>query len=152
MSAFMVSENHIDAIVLTALFGPSEFCKPYKGEWYAPYFGNPSKKLDYDNAVELGQLLTDANVESLKARYPRENHDVEPYTIQNLELSRNRYSALAILKLIQCYEYQACEYDGWESSAAAKFCAALTRRLITCLPGYDPLPWSISDLSELRAA
>lgn len=153
MSAFMVSEAHIDVIVITAFFGPAEAQNNCNQTWYAPNVKELGFKLDdFSKAVRLGQLLTDENVNGLRSRYPSNNHDVNPYTLANLSESKQRFPALAMIKLIQCYQYQAGQHDGWDNSPASKFCVEMIDRLVHYMPGYESLPWSIGDFSELKAA
>ena len=141
MSAFLVSDSHLDAIVTVALFGVSE--APAKsGQWHLPWFGNPSRRVDLYNANALGEMLLRENEASIRARYPSDKTPPAPayvYTVRFLPL----ISAVAALKLLSCYAYQACEHDGWESSAAKRFCDSLRGSLIACLPGYDAAPWSL---------
>ncbi|ETB37543.1 hypothetical protein O974_28215, partial [Mycobacterium avium 11-0986] len=44
----------------------------------------------------------------------------------------------------QCYEYQACEPNDWQTTEAYAFCRELHNMLIQVLPGYDPAPWGIT--------
>ena len=50
---------------------------------------------------------------------------------------------VAVLKALDCYEYQACEDGGWEASEALAFCEALRHRAVGRLPGYEAAPWEV---------
>lgn len=45
---------------------------------------------------------------------------------------------------VACYEYQSCEHDGWETSAAHAFCRALKDHMLAHLPGFEAAPWGWS--------
>lgn len=148
MSAFMVSKEHIDALVETALFGPTGLqC----GTWFVPYFGKPSKKLYPENASELGEMLVKENLSSIHFRYPDTvtNPDNTPGPIEQYWLTEYQFhggkhlSIIEALKAIRCYEYQSCEHPEWEMSAAKQFCESFTNTLISVLPGYDQAEWEI---------
>lgn len=143
MSAFLVSDAHIDALVTVALFGVAEKTAA-SGNWHGPYVGNPARPVDVHNANRVGEMLIRENEASIKARYPSDKTPPAPdYVYPFHRLPVPAISAVAALKLLDCYEYQACEHTGWESSAAKRFCNHLQGRLISCLPGYDAAPWAI---------
>jgi hypothetical protein len=70
--------------------------------------------------------------------FPRSGASTFPRAIQTIP---------ELLNAVHCYEYQACEHPGWETSEAHAFCKALERRLISKLPGYNDGPWAISRTS-----
>jgi len=139
MSAFVVSDNHIDALVTVAIFGVSGRTAT-SGMWCGPYVFN--NRASVYSADRLGAMLLNENVLSVQARYPNDSVQVTKYTYP-LGNTTPYMSAVAALKLVKCYEYQACEHDGWDTSDAKKFCAALTGALIDALPGYDAAPWAL---------
>lgn len=124
MSAYQCSNTHIATIVHAA---DRDFQFYHDGRWNKP------------TRQELGQMLTDENDKSVCARYREEAHGYvytdEPTTYHD--------SPIAVLKLINGYDYQACEHDGWETSAAKAAISALRNDLIRKLPGYEDAPWSI---------
>lgn len=143
MSAFVVSKDHIDAIVTVALFGVSE-CSAQSGQWFPPYFGNPSRPVDIYSVNRLGEMLLLENEDSVRARYPSHNDSEAPVYIYPFHsLPVPLINAVAALKLIDCYEYQSCEHEEWDLSATKRFCHNLRSSLITSLPGYDAAPWAI---------
>lgn len=140
MSAFMVSGNHIDALVHLALFGPVG-----AANWHAPNFSNPSRKVDAFTADCLGREMEFENDASVKARYPKHEHaPLSPYTFpHHLFIVPPRLSSVEALKLLQCYEYQSCEHAGWAASSTRRFCDHLKDALIRTLAGYEAARWDI---------
>ena len=157
MSAFMVDDIHITELVRAALRA--------NRSGITIYHENESHPVDCTNAEEWAQLLKDENRRSINARYPDTIEDpehmpgkigetAEPWvgdigivhSILGTPLLKDGHPLppVAILKAINCYEYQACEHDGWKSSLAQAFCQTLTAYTINSLPGYDEAPWGIS--------
>jgi hypothetical protein len=137
MSAFLVSENHINALVSTAIHGVVE-CEGNSQPWYHVYFDRVHvQQLNADN---VGLKLWQECAASVSARYPKDPETISEY---HFTAPARRLSAVAALKLIRCYEYQSCEHDGWESSASKQFCAGLTSAIIEHLSGYQCAPWGI---------
>ena len=98
---------------------------------------------------ELGQMLINENVASVRYRYP-DSGDQLPGPNERYWLTPYRHDLVGParvptpvegLKLINCYEYQSCEHPGWEDSDAHKWCQDLESALIHDLPGYDEAPW-----------
>ena len=112
MSAWIVSHNHIAAIVDAAI---------------------REEKIKPDEANRTGQALWDTNVESVNCRYPNDQEGPRvyvhrPYPVSDAQLQ----------KLIDCYAYQSCEHDGWLGCASQKFVYGLTAYNDgENLPGYD---------------
>lgn len=146
MSAYMVSKAHIDAM----LTGATRYSRPYGLSWYV---GHERHELRYDNLDAIGQMLVDANLRSIHARYPdcRTNPDNTPgpiaryWDVPYVHETRADFSPVELLKAIDCFEYQACEDDDWETSEAHACCAALRHILIRVLPGYESAPWGIDE-------
>lgn len=182
MSAYVVSEDHIDALLRAGLRrGPGG--SPLR--WFAP--NEERAESDYqrgepwgESAVETAQRaireLTDAtcnetgrmllmeNARSVAHRYDETLEDAcgniltAVFPVDRVTGMRpmGRGAAImvvtaevatlvpvAVLKLIDSYEYQACEHPEWETSEAHAFCSALRRALIHELPGYDEAAWSL---------
>lgn len=143
MSAFMVSKRHIDLLVSTAFSGPRDATG---GHWYKPNYQG-SQCWDFDTLPFVGQMLIDANIKSLNARYPDTvtNPEAMPGPIAQYwndgqykaPSLRDRLTIVEAFKAIACYEYQACEDEGWEQSYAHQFLDSFRHSLINVLPGYD---------------
>jgi len=144
MSAFVVSRAHIDALVTAAVFGVVE-CRLIDG-FQPPYF--QARPLNVAKVHLLGEHLWRENVISVRHRYPG-NRSLDHDRFYTFPTENGAYKTpvllpvVHVLKLIECYAYQSCEHDGWETSDAARFCRDLTQRLITCLPGYEAAPWAV---------
>lgn len=153
MSAFMVSEDHINALVSVFSRGPAQSAMSM-AEWVQsvewPYTLHLS-----ENAVslnELGRLLIDTNLASIQYRYhdtiehpenmpgPIDQYWARPYIYQN---PGHVPTVPEALKLLESYEYQSCEPDEWEKSDVKKACDSLRMLLIHALPGYEAAPWTI---------
>jgi hypothetical protein len=145
MSAYIVNKAHIDALVLLGQRGPSDRAPQYPGDgWYGPYTYR-DKTLD-----EIGTDLVCENVRSINARYPDTIDDPEhmPGPIEHYWEPTYTFNpkvkhptTIEGLKLIACYEYQACEHAGWATSDAHDYCQSLRSALVSELPGYDAAPW-----------
>ena len=148
MSAFLVSKAHIDALVSLTLQA-KQHGAPFSF-WWSPGLGDNEVgtvyDVDYENVDAIGKMLWLENVASLDARYGgRAVDDAERAEVAGYAYTTppKKLSLVEGLKAIDCYEYQACEHDGWEKSKAKAFCAALRKALIYKLPGYDAAAWGI---------
>jgi hypothetical protein len=151
MSAFMVSKNQIDAIIAVVACGPSHSEKDAR-RWEDSMKWADILPRTEDPLGELGNVLIHENILSINARYPdtvgtpeRLPGPCEPYwLVPYVFHSPARIpTVVEALKLIDCYEYQSCEHDGWKTSQAKRVCEKLRGNLITALPGYEAAKWSI---------
>ena len=144
MSAFVVSTEHVNALIARAVkgdhYGPLKYY--HAGDWH-------DVGQDPDAA---GQMLTDANVDAVGTRYEDADLTDLPGSIGAeylipFKFDRQMYAPPVVesLKLINCYEYQASELNDWHDSEAKSFCDALTHKLIGMLPGYDEAPWAYDE-------
>ena len=123
MSAHIVSKKHIDTLLTVA------------------YGDNQTRRKDL---TDTGEILRLANLESIHAKYQdTQGHDsasdqlpgyvwdrvpyqyeTAPDLIQSQQIypPRRQLQILAALRLLDCYEYQACEFSGWPESQAFKEC------------------------------
>lgn len=163
MSAYIVNDNHIHALVTAALetnnYGPLR--------WFAPETEEPAGEADYEagqpwgptaietanrrgrtlthaNASEVGLMLLAQNYASVNFRYAEKDDDFPMYRFRELPGIPSRHP-VTVLKALDGYEYQACETPDWEETEAHAFCQALRKRMIHKLPGYDDAPWSIDE-------
>jgi hypothetical protein len=179
MSAYMVDREHIDALVELVVFGPGNRPVGHPGggwrssgpvRWWTVDAAT-LRKAAWDDLDDLrrradptvadatGAMLIAANLASIHHRYPdtRDGGAVpgpalaywdEPYVARFVHPAP---TAVEGLKLLDCYEYQACEHPEWPTSEAQSFCDALRSRLIHELDGYDAAPWGWPARVEARS-
>lgn len=119
MSAFVVSEKHIQALAHAV----------------------QGARVARETVYEVADILWAENVASVCYRYREEpGAYLRPEWVFGLPIPR---SDVQLLKAIDCYEYQSCEHPGWNDSRAKAICAALTDAITHRLPGYSEAQWEI---------
>jgi hypothetical protein len=152
MSAFMVSRKHIIALVtFAASVEPTRRCGGMS--WYHDGSRHEVRRGVDSGLVCAAQMLWDENLRSINARYPdtvdHPNNIPGPvgetYRITTADFKGRvpSLSPVAILKACDCYEYQACEHDGWTTSEANAFLGCLRKKCVRNLPGYDDASWNL---------
>lgn len=150
MSAFTVHIAHIHTLInASRAFGGAEL-------------------VDQRAADLLGQLLWDENYRSVNYRYT----ESEPTPDYRATLIDADLSPVAVLKAIDCYEYQTCESPDWDQTRAHAFVTALrnvilgqhadlgrqvpsrydrsrTEYAYKSTTEYDTAPWEVSDLADV---
>lgn len=127
MSAFVVSEDHIKAIVAFYANGR--------------YFTAISKE---EEATRMANILMEQNVRSVNRRY-EENQPAERIEITTRDITCKLINdPVAILKLVQSLEYQSCETDDWRETEAKSILDTIQSDAISRLPGYEHAPWTYS--------
>jgi hypothetical protein len=134
MSAWVVSKRHIDLLVTAIVRSESV----------------DTGGLSRD---EIGRWLWRENVRSVNYRYS-ERDRTPAYRYRAYELPHY----LAILKQVECYQYQACERPDWPQSTAYRWTTALRELLAqqaavqypeaSFFPGeapaeYEAAPWGV---------
>lgn len=120
MSAFIVSTDHIDAIVT-----------------YAGTHG-----ISRRSPTELGQILLTENAKSVASLYQEGmSNEGAAYVFRTFT---KPLSAVAILKACDCLEYQSCEHDSWADSIARSILDSIRVAAIKQLPGYADAAWEIT--------
>lgn len=114
MSAFIVSKEHIDAM-LTPL-------QSYSSD---------------DELSEMGNTLWQENYKSVNYRY-RENEFAPEYRFVS-----NMQSNVQVLKLCNCYDYQSCETNTYKDSEAYKIVNSIRKIVSSDLDGYDEAEWAL---------
>lgn len=131
MSAFVVSEKHIDYLVSAAYL------------WTRTQGINGYER---DNAA---RMLEAENRRSVAYRYPSaaESNPVAIADALNarppVRLTLN-VNPVQVLKAIACLEYQSCEHPEWETSTARAWLESLRNQAIANLPGYETAAWEIT--------
>lgn len=133
MSAFIVSDNHIDVIMTFAVLK------------HASYYWAEKKERVYitaENASEVGQKLVNENYRSVNYRYRGEFGSPIKYKFKRVR--PDNYSAVDVLKAIDSLDYQSCETDDWQDTEARAILDGIQSRMINALPGYDESKgWSL---------
>ena len=142
MSVFIVSPVHIHVLLDAAL--------RYTEEIGLTVYTTDDQALTVDrtNCDAVGQMLLETNAASAGARH---QEDTELYIYSYRTPVRFDWEAVDVLKAISCYEYQACEAPGWDTSTARAFCDGLRSAVIPALPGYTDAPWEITVTSTPAA-
>lgn len=165
MSAYLVSEQHIDLIVAFASTPRARYAGdagprlPLPPRAYGLDFGShnanpcgfwgealPSEFSPCTHRNQLGQGLWRANWDSLEARYRDRAGDLFG---NGAELALYRAKPVAridvvnVLKQLDCFDYQACEVSDYAGSWAAEVTRILRKEAIRRLPGYDDAPWGV---------
>lgn len=122
MSAYIVSDATIDALVTWAV-------------------GGGPNRVTGDDPNKVGQMLVDQNHRSVNYRYREDGqpprYSYRPY-IKPL-------TPVAIIKICNCYDYQACETDDYEKTPAGRMVDAIRSKAIRQLPGYEEAPWGLPE-------
>ena len=133
MSAFMVSNNHIQYMLDAAVrYGVTY--KNTAGHW------DRIERNDFD---KMGKLLQDENWASVSHRYADPSGMEEP-TFENSGVTPFEIDPVQVIKACHCYSYQSCEHPGWEGSVAQEFTARLLNAAAGRVEGYDDAEWGIS--------
>lgn len=93
-------------------------------------------------------MLEAENRRSYEYRYGKDTPTTESLALADpyvFKVPKKRLEAIALLKVIHCYEYQACECPDWAFSEAHAFCRTLEHEIICAMPGYSEAPWGVSD-------
>lgn len=137
MSAYIVENEHINAIVTYALDKQLSFWNPR---------AKTRTTVTRHNAEEIGRILMDENVRSVGYRYDGEIDDDEKNAGASYSFKRfpTMLTAVEIIKACHCLSYQSCETDDWESTLARRILDAVEGHATHELPGYDAAPWGIS--------
>lgn len=153
MSAYLVDTDTIDLLVTAALDGPPhvrELRVYHGGAWH--HFGADVLRQGAD-AQALGQLLTDANVASVNARY-RETDPPAPYRFRRVSgIGGVGVTYWDVITSADCFAYQSCELDGWPDSFAAAVVRAIREKAIDLLiPEGAAWGWTRAKGAERVAA
>lgn len=138
MSAFQVSQKHISAIV-QGVHGTN-----FSGQNIWQDQKDPTSYFFKLGLLE--QCQTEANVlmaENIRSVNHRYNEKDNTESKVKLDLNAKPLSALAVLKLIDCLEYQSCECDDYHNTEAYKLLSVYRSRMACKLPGYDAEEWCI---------
>ena len=130
MSAFIVSDSHINALIRYA-----------SRHNVRVFHSNPLTMFRVqDNEQEAASLLLDENVKSVNSRYADK---------QTMSIIYDRaapiLTVIEAIKAAQCLRYQSCEHSDYKDSIAFKLIEAIITDAIPRLDGYEQAAWGIVD-------
>lgn len=150
MSAYIVEENVINFMIqagmsraITSCYGLSWWKKP-------TYEPNGTMKLTYANDQEVGQMLWNQNIRSVRVRYgvgdlpgPTANPDIpaEEQFIYKPRPWTMEVKPIQVIKACHCYAYQSCESDDWALTESYRFSEALINASVHSVAGYEDAEW-----------
>jgi hypothetical protein len=146
VSAFVVTERHVDVIIAAGLRPGS--LPGSRLKWLRSLSPIEWVELDHDTANQVGGMLLAENVRSVVYRYADADGMIPDHALAEYVFTqppRDVPTTVEAFKAIDCLVYQSCEHSEWEASEAYRFCEALRRRLIHQLPGYDDAPYVWND-------
>ena len=117
---------------------------------------------------KIAQDLAKENIRSVACRYPNDVSGQRPgpcLSDENIVLAsalyaehffdisyaRSQVEDLQILRLINAYDYQACETSDWTSTPQYEQLQWLKDAVIRDMPGYDEAQWSIANDERLES-
>ena len=130
MSAFIVSDRHISALV------------NYGAQQRTTYFFNGlhHELKQSGEPQRSGQILLNENVRSVNHCY---NETTVPDAFELSAINSQNLTPVAILSLCAGYDYQACETDDYDTTEAHAIIMAIRFKAIHQLPGYEEAPWTL---------
>ena len=158
MSAFIVDRNHIRYLVASALWVAGKAGSIDRFSWY---HHETRHELTSVNATEVGQMLWDENIVSVKYRYPEFGGPADPLPgpmnedfvyLHKVAPVGFKPELAQVMKSIDCYSYQSCEHPDWESSSAWAFVQELRKRTSCVLPGYEEAEWGAPEIGPPPAS
>lgn len=156
MSAFMVEDIHIQVLVGAALEFDGNMAYYDKAqpqgmdyaewnEWHKEH----QKEANLGTANDTGQMLYDANLASIEARYgdrwPQEPRKPFAYKASFITM----LDPVKMLGAIRCFDYQACEVSNYDLTEAAQYTKALAEVCVSRVR-RDDNTWSVDELDDVR--
>jgi hypothetical protein len=127
MSAFIVSHAHIDALLNFALCSDTRWAT------------------DADELTKDGRKLMVANIESVCARYREKPEKYAAEADYTFHFPKGpRLTPVEVLKACECFDYQACEVEGYDRSPAHHYIACIRGMAMSQLPGWQSAAWEIT--------
>lgn len=149
MSAYVVDQSHVNFLIEAAY----EMARRDHGSNFSWYHDASQDRHylpagDMLRAAEVGQMLWDENVKSVRFRYPDSGDELPgPVKHNGYHFDRFRFTTFSeytpanVLKACHCYEYQSCEHPEWDTSDAKAFCTALCKCAERQVDGYEDAEW-----------
>lgn len=128
MSAFIVSDYHINALVNWACLKT------------VTYYHDGEHHSIAEHPLATGCILAMQNTASVNARY--DDNAESDYTYERFA---PEITPLQVLKAVNCLAYQSCETRDWKTTQAYVICEAIKGEAIRSLPGYNEADWELRD-------
>jgi hypothetical protein len=152
MSAYQVNNDTIDLMVSVLIEWGNGLRTPWGYsygepptdpelvEWLQTHTGFYMFRTDHTTADALGRELIAANVRSLTARYSDGltmcGYFPDGYTWRRV--TTDQATVHRAMGAVNCYRYQACEFDGWRGSFADELSQRCLGRLVDMVAeGWD---------------
>ena len=135
MSAFIVNDYHINALVTYGVRAKAEY-----------WTGKERVSFNEETAPALATKLYRANVQSVNRRY---NERTRSTGFKYTPVKISHLSAADIVKACDCLYYQSCERLEWERSQARKALQAIREEAVRVLASSSA--WELRE-PELEAA
>lgn len=157
MSAYICDRGHIIYLVAAAM---SRQLNRSGGifSWYHEKQRRELSSSDFERAAEVANMLWRENIKSVSHRYPNESSATLPGPIdenfviepKDIPACLAEFKPVQVLKSCDCYGYQTCEHEDWETSEAHTFIQALRARAWHSLPGYDDAEWGAPAIKTIK--
>lgn len=141
MSAYIMSDNHINVIV--------SWFDDYRKDnqlWYE--MGAKFGYMDRETAPTVAECLYNQNVRSVNDRYTEQTGNKE-YTFKFISNAKQAYSLAEIAGALDGLEYQSCESDDYHTTDAYKILTSMRKELLKRVQDRDlgdNTTWSIDEL------
>lgn len=143
MSAFIVSDEHINTIVSYFM----DYRRDYR-LWYS--IGEQYGYMDEEAAPQVAHVLHSENVRSVNERYSETASD-ETYQFKLNRQAKNQFTIGEIARAIDCLEYQSSESDDYYATDAYKIIRSMRKHLLNKIAdreGVDLWEITTSDIAE----
>lgn len=131
MSAFMVEKHHVGYLVAAA------FARNH-GSCTADYI-KPELTMR-----GMAELLSLENARSICYRYPQDSMDDTMHTWADGEVESMLWMVIKpeqVIQSVRCYQYQAREHPGWETSRAKDITDRILMDAVRNLPAVEAAEW-----------
>lgn len=135
MSAFIVHDNHIGAILRWYL---TQSNPAYRTRWN----GLQPTILEADS---MFTALALENWRSVRYRYGAGDERPAPAPREGIQLAQfAELSPVEVIKACECLDYQSCEHPSYERSDAKRLIDTIKNAAIGELPGYRGAAWEVT--------
>ena len=98
-------------------------------------WGTQRVEIGRPDGIYVKRELYLANAKSVKERYGNTNNYFDEVVPEFKPISMAEATISEAAGALKCYEYQSCEFDGWDYSFASALCDQISRKLIRKMGG-----------------